>query len=105
MIIFKIKPMKNIVLVFFIFLTTSLIAKSKEKPKSKEVKNQKVWKLNKSNTLLVIGNHEKLKLRSKDFKNYKPWQRKNYSEKVSLTRKKEKQEYGGKAKNKKAWNN
>lgn len=96
--------MRNLLLIFF-FIPTFIIAQSKKKITGPKAKNQKIWNKTKKNTVFVIGNPEKLKLRSKDFKNYKPWYRKIYNKEETLIRKKKKQTFGGKAKNQKVWDN
>ena len=97
--------MRKLLLLVLLFITTSVIAQAKKQITGPKAKNQKIWNKIKENTVFVLGNPEKLKLRSKDFKNYKPWKRKNYDTKVTAVRKKKNQVYGGKAKNKKIWNN
>lgn len=96
--------MRNLLIIVFICFSASLFAQKNKPLTSPEVKNKKIWNLLKTNTIITIGNPEKFKLRSKDFKNYKPWKRKQFGEKVIVTRKKQKQVYGGKAKNKKTQN-
>ncbi|MGK0413363.1 MAG: hypothetical protein ACJA1B_001566 [Polaribacter sp.] len=74
--------MKNILLVFgFIFIATSAFAQKKKDLKSYEVKNAKVGMYALQNTIFTI-NGTKNKLRSYQFKNHKIWENKKEDSEV-----------------------
>lgn len=95
--------MRRLLFILVALCSGAVVAQTEKRKQSPEIKNEKIWEKEKKEITIYIGNSEKLKLRSKDFKNYKPWQRKIYKNKVVLTIKKRKQEFGGKAKNRKVW--
>lgn len=95
--------MRRLLFILVVLCSGAINAQTEKRKESPEIKNEKIWKKEKKEVAIYIGNSEKLKARSKDFKNYKPWQRKVYKNKAVLITKNRKQEFGGKAKNKKVW--
>ncbi len=95
--------MKNLVLVIaFVFISTSIFAQKRKDLKGPAYKNYKVWE-HKSEPTPIFVNTNKKDLKGPAYKNYKPWRDNSKKTKIVVVSSKRSKLTGPAYKNYKPW--